>query len=114
MNSLNLVIGAVALAALVIVWTIIELIGRLLDRQRTQIQEEAKTTLKDMFIFIDPMRMFYYNAAALFILPTLIWFLTGNPLFTGAAAVAIVLLPMSTDGVPPLLLERRMLMPPPI
>jgi len=98
-SNLSLVIGAVALAALVIVWTLIELVGRLLDRQRATLQQEASTTLKDMFIFIDPMRMFYYNAAALFVAPTLIWFLTQNPLFAGGAAVAIVILPRIMIGI---------------
>lgn len=97
-GNLTLVVGMIAIAALVMVWTVFQLVGNVLARQRATIQEQAGTSLKDMFIFIDPAKMFRLNAIALFVLPTLVWFLSDNLLFAAAAAVLIILLPRLAVG----------------
>ena len=97
-GSLTLVVGVIAIAALVMVWTVFQLVGNVLARQRATIQEQAGTSLKDMFIFIDPAKMFRLNAIALFVVPSLVWFLSGNLLFAAAAAVLIILLPRLAVG----------------
>lgn len=93
MSDLNLVVGVIAVAAIFIGWTAIELIGRLLARQRETIQREADTSLQDMFIFIDPSRLFMFNTIALFAVPVVLWLITENPIVSLGAAIAIVLLP---------------------
>ncbi len=98
MTDLNLVIGAVGIAALFIVWTVLELFGSLLTRQRETIQKEAATSLQDMFIFVDPAKMFMLNTVALFAVPAVLWFMTENPIFPLGAAIAIVLLPRLSVG----------------
>ncbi|MBV8031887.1 MAG: type II secretion system F family protein [Betaproteobacteria bacterium] len=80
------------------VWTVFQLVGNVLARQRATIQEQAGTSLKDMFIFVDPAKMFRLNAIALFVVPTLVWFVTRNLLFAAAAAVVIILLPRFAVG----------------
>ena len=97
-GNLTLVVGVIAIAALVMVWTVFQLVGNVLARQRATIQEQAGTSLKDMFIFIDPAKMFRLNAIALFVVPTLVWFLSDNLLFAAAAAVLIILLPRLAVG----------------
>jgi len=98
LTDLNLVIGAVGIAALFIVWTVLELFGSLLTRQRETIQKEAATSLQDMFIFVDPAKMFMLNTVALFAVPAVLWFMTENPIFPLGAAIAIVLLPRLSVG----------------
>jgi tight adherence protein B len=92
-GNLTLVVGVIAIAALVMVWTVFQLVGNVLARQRATIAEQADSSLRDMFIFIDPAKMFRMNAIALFVVPTLVWFATRNLLFAAAAAVVIILLP---------------------
>jgi len=92
-NDLGLVVGVIALAAVVIGWTVWELLARLLRRQRDTIRQEAATSLQDMFIFVDPTKMFYWNVGALFLLPPLLWLMFGNPVIPAATAVAMIVLP---------------------
>ena len=105
MDNLNLVIGVGGSAAIFILWTAFQLIGRLLSRQRDSIEEHAETSLQDMFIFIDPTKLFYINVAALFIVPSVLWFLFQNPLVSVAAAVLIIVLPKLMVGM---LRKRRL------
>jgi len=97
-GSLTLVVGVIAVAALVMVWTVFQLVGNVLARQRATIAEQADSSLRDMFIFIDPAKMFRMNAVALFVVPTLVWFVSRNLLFAAAAAVVIILLPRLAVG----------------
>jgi tight adherence protein B len=92
-NDLGLVVGVIAIAAIFTIWTLLELLMRLLRRQRETIKTEARDSLAGMFIFIDPAKMFYWNVAALFILPPLLWFIFGNPVVAVASAVALIVLP---------------------
>lgn len=96
MDNLNLVVGVVGIAAVFIIWTGFQLIERLLSRQHDTIQEQAKTSLQDMFIFIDPTKLFYWNVAGLFIVPSVLWFMFQNPLVSVAAAVLFIVLPKMT------------------
>lgn len=79
--------------AFVAVWLALQGVRTLLRRQREQLTETARTTLADMFIFLDPMKMFYYNVAALLVLPTLVWLFTDNPVFVVFTAVGTLVLP---------------------
>ncbi|MES2772274.1 MAG: type II secretion system F family protein [Pseudomonadota bacterium] len=93
MNSFGLLIGTISIAALLIGWTLCELLARLLVRQRAELKQQAESTLKDMFIFVDPRKMFYWNTASLFVVPLLCWLLTGNPVIVIAIATGLVVLP---------------------
>jgi tight adherence protein B len=64
-----------------------------LARQRATIEHEAQSTLQDMFIYIDPAKVFYWNAAALLVIPLLLWFWSGNPVVVIGAAIALLILP---------------------
>ncbi|HEX8987253.1 MAG TPA: type II secretion system F family protein [Rhodocyclaceae bacterium] len=91
--NVTLVVGVIAIAAIVIGWTVWEMVARLLQRQRDTIRNEAAASLEDMFIFIDPTRMFYWNVGALFVLPPLLWLFFGNPVIPIAAAIGLIVLP---------------------
>lgn len=46
---------------------------------RDRFTESARLTLQDMFLFIDPRALFRLNVALFFLLPILVWLLTGAP-----------------------------------
>ena len=93
MNNFGLVVGIVTIALLLVLWTVGELLARVLKRQRATIQREADSTLQDMFIFVDPTELFYWNAGALFVVPAFLWLLTENPVFVVGSAIGLLVLP---------------------
>lgn len=93
MNNFGLVIGVATIAGLLVLWTLGELVARILRRQRATIQKEADSTLQDMFIFVDPQKLFYWNAGALFVIPAVLWVATENPVLTMGAAICLLILP---------------------
>ena len=92
-TNLWLVLGVIAFAVAVIGWLVFEAFGKLLSRQKRTLDQEAKTSLQDMFIFVDPQKLFTYNVIALAVAPALAWFFTENPIFVVAAFVIVLILP---------------------
>jgi tight adherence protein B len=93
MDDLRVVIGVVMVAAIVIGVVLLQLAQDFLARQRSSIQATAKGGLEDMFIFVDATQLFYYNVAALVIIPAIIWLLFDNVILVIGAAVLITLAP---------------------
>jgi len=93
MDELRVVIGVVMVAAIVIGVVLLQLLQDFLARQRSTIQQTAKGGLEDMFIFVDATQLFYYNVAALFIIPAIVWLLSDSVVLVIGAAVAITLAP---------------------
>lgn len=93
MSDLALIGVVVLLAATAFMWAILQSADRALARQKDRLAESASTTLADMFIFLDPQKLFRYNVVALVIVPAIVWITTANPIFTGAALVVIYVLP---------------------
>jgi tight adherence protein B len=93
MNSLGLVLAIALLAAFSAIWIAIQAVRAVLARQRSELETTTKTTLADMFIFLDPAKIFQYNVVALIVLPTLVWIITANPVFVTAAAIITLFVP---------------------
>ena len=94
MNTIIIEIGLVVLLLVaVVVWLGLQWGDKKLLQQKESLAKEASTTLADMFIFLDPQKMFRYNVAAMVVLPILVWILTANPLFAGLGLVAAFVLP---------------------
>lgn len=93
MDDLRIVVGVVAVAAIVIGVVLLQLLGDFLARQRSTIQATAKGGLEDMFIFVDATQLFYYNVAALVIVPLILWLAFDNVVLVVGAVVAITLAP---------------------
>lgn len=66
---------------------------RFWQRYREAFTERASFNLADMFLFMDPRRLFSVNALVLVLVPLALWFLTGNPVLSVAALAVIWLLP---------------------
>ena len=75
-------------------WLILLLKGQThLERYKETFTTTASANMADMFLFIDPNRLFLFNLVALIVLPVLIWLLTRDVPATLAAFVLILLLP---------------------
>jgi tight adherence protein B len=92
-TSLGLILALGLLTAFVIIWLGIQAVRSVLAKQRSELETSTKTTLADMFIFLDPTQIFYYNVAALIVLPTLVWLITNNPVFVTFTAIGTLILP---------------------
>jgi tight adherence protein B len=55
---------------------------------RSKFTETAKLSLEDMFVFIDPRSVFRANLAIFFLLPIIVWLITGVPMLALLAAIA--------------------------
>ncbi len=94
MNVIIIEIAVVVLLLVaVVVWLGLQWGDKKLAQQKESLAKEASTTLADMFIFLDPQKMFRYNVAAMVVLPILIFIFTRNPLFAGLGLVAAFVLP---------------------
>lgn len=70
------------------------IIGRnFLASYQATFTESASANMADMFMFVDPTRLFYINVAAMVILPVLFWILTGDFLSALVLAVFIAFFP---------------------
>lgn len=93
MNTLGLLLAIGLIAAFMLIWIAMQGVRTILARQKSALEASTRTTLADMFIFLDPTQIFYYNVAALVVLPTLVWIFTQNPVFVTFAAIATLVLP---------------------
>lgn len=94
-ESLDALLAILAFIGIVIFWSIIQVGRDLMSKQKQSItrQSEEEGGLRDMFIAVDPQKLFYYNMAALFIVPGLLWGFTENAVLVVGAAVIIIIFP---------------------
>jgi len=93
-SHIGLILAVVGLlTAFTVIWLIMQAVRATLARQRSELETSTRTTLADMFIFLDPTKIFYYNVVALIVLPTLVWIITDNPVFVTFTAIATLILP---------------------
>jgi len=89
--GLDLVIGVVPLAAITVFWALIQIAGTGLRKQKQTRQAQAAGSLSEMFIFVDPTKLFYMNMLALVFVPAALYVLTENPVLAlGAVVLSIV------------------------
>lgn len=94
-DNLDALLAVLAFIGIVIFWSVIQVARDLLAKQKQTIarQSEEEGGLRDMFIAVDPQKLFYYNIAALFIVPGLLWGFTGNAVLVVGAAIFIIIFP---------------------
>lgn len=93
MNTIGLILSVGLIAVFMAIWVALQGVRTVLEKQKSSLETSSKTTLADMFIFIDSTKLFYYNVVALVVLPTLVWLFTRNPVFVTFAAIATLILP---------------------
>lgn len=94
-ESLDTLLAILAFIGIVVFWSIIQVGRDLMSKQKQSIarHSEEEGGLRDMFIAVDPQKLFYYNMAALFIVPGLLWGFTGNAVLVVGAAIFIIIFP---------------------
>ena len=85
--GLELVIGVVALAAITVIWALIQVAETGLRKQKQTLQAQAAGSLSEMFIFVDPTKLFYMNVLALVFVPAALYVTTENPVLALGAAI---------------------------
>lgn len=86
------VLAAFIAYVLFMYWLLI--LGReFMARYRTTFTESASANMADMFMFVDPARLFYLNLIAIVVIPILFWLLTGDPVSSLVLAGLIALAP---------------------
>lgn len=58
------------------------------EKWRSSFTEQARVSLEDMFLFLDPRTLFQFNIALLFLLPLVIWVATGT-LFLAVVSLVV-------------------------
>lgn len=84
---------AVALAATLLVWAIIDIGTNGLARYRRIFTERTHFSLRELFLFIEPSRLFVLNLAAMLLSAVLAWALTRSLLLALLAAVVVAFMP---------------------
>lgn len=62
-------------------------------RYREQFTQTSQVTLEDMFLFVDPQKLFYVNAIGIVLVPLFVFLATGNGLLTAISAVVVLVAP---------------------
>lgn len=86
------VLAAFAASGFFMLWLL--LLGRgFMERYQTTFTESASANMADMFMFVDPTRLFYLNLVAIGVFPVLFWMLTGDPVSSLVLGGLIALTP---------------------
>jgi tight adherence protein B len=93
--SLDALGAILAFVAIVIGWIVIQLVREFLSKQKATIAQQAESEggLRDMFMDVDPQKLFIYNVVGLIAVPGLAWLFTGNPFLVVGSAILIIVLP---------------------
>lgn len=86
------------LAAAMLVWVMIGISSGALTRYREHFTAEANVRLDELFLFMDPSRLFVLNIAAVLVFAFGAWLISGQVVFGIATALGTALLPKLAFG----------------
>ncbi len=86
------------LAAAMLVWAMIGISSGALTRYREHFTAEANVRLDELFLFMDPARLFVLNIAAVLVFAFGAWLTSGQVVFGIATALGTALLPKLAFG----------------
>jgi tight adherence protein B len=89
----TLVACVVAVAMMMLVWSVFSIATSGLERYRRLFTERANVGLRELFLFVDPGRLFVLNLALMVLLTTLAWVVTRNAIPAIVVAVALAIGP---------------------
>ena len=91
--NLELVLIVVAITIALFVWALVDISGRLMQAWRERFTRETGFHLRELFLFVDPARLYVLNLALTLLGTGAAWLLTGSMLVALAVAVVLVLSP---------------------
>lgn len=95
MNSTPILIATLAfgLAAALLAWSAIAIAGNALVRYHEHFTADARVRLRELFLFMDPARLFVLNLLAVTVGGVGSWLATNQPLLAAGVALSLALLP---------------------
>lgn len=81
------------LSALLLGWVLLRTAQGFFGEYKSTFTESASANMSDMFMFMDPARLFYLNMLAIVVVPPLLWLITGDFLSAVAAIILLIVLP---------------------
>lgn len=91
MNTLMLVSVFVCAAVALGFYAVLQIVSGGAKKYRHSFQEDAQFKLREMFLFVDPRRLYAINLLIVAVLVVLVWLVTGNPaLCLGVCIVAVM------------------------
>ena len=91
--NLGVVLVVVAVTIALLVWALVDIGTRLLQAWRERFTRETGFHLRELFLFVDPARLYVLNLALTLLGAGTAWLLTGNVLVALAVTVVLVLSP---------------------
>lgn len=91
--SYYITIGLFFAAACIAGWVAANAFGGYFKEYESTFSETTSSTMTDMFMFVDPARLFMLNIVGIILVPLLLWIITGDKTVAVAALVGMFLLP---------------------
>ena len=91
--NLGVVLAVVAITIALLVWALVDIGIRLLQAWRERFTRETGFHLRELFLFVDPARLYALNLAFTLLGAGAAWVLTGSMLVALAVGVVLVLSP---------------------
>lgn len=87
------VIVLVFIAGALFAWLGVKSFGRFWSDYKNTFSETTSANLTDMFMFVDPQRLFLLNIIAVIVLPIVIWIITQHVIAAILTAIGVMLFP---------------------
>lgn len=91
--NLELVLIVVAITIALFVWALVDISGRLLQAWRERFTRETGFHLRELFLFVDPARLYVLNLALTLLGALAAWLLSASLLMALVAAIVLALTP---------------------
>ena len=91
--NLTLVLIVVAVTIALFVWALVDISGRLLQAWRERFTRETGFHLRELFLFVDPARLYVLNLALTLLGALAAWLLSASLLMALVAAIVLALTP---------------------
>ena len=91
--NLELVLLVVAITIALFVWALVDISGRLLQAWRERFTRETGFHLRELFLFVDPARLYVLNLALTLLGALTAWLLSGSLMIALMATIVLALTP---------------------
>ncbi len=88
-----IILGLVFTTAAILAWLAVNSFRRFWAEYQNSFSESTMSNLSDMFMFVDPARLFLINIIAIVLIPLLTWLISRDNIITVAALIGMVILP---------------------
>jgi len=82
-----------SISAGLIAWVAAKAFRKFWNEYQSTFSESATNNLGDMFMFVDPQRLFVFNMIGVVLVPVLVWLVSRNAIASVAALIGMVALP---------------------